>query len=149
MPNRRVERINGLLRQEISELISREIKDPRLGVVVSITQVQTANDLRNARVYLSVMGNDETKQGALEGIRSAATFMRRELRDRLAMRYVPFLKFELDNSIENADRLLQLIDQAQVGESGSTDGASETGKTAPSRAKSSYRGPLSFTPPGR
>ena len=144
MPNRRVDRVNGLLRQEISELISREIKDPRLRVVISITEVRTANDLRNARVFLSVMGDDQIKQEALEGIRSAATFMRRELRDRLALRYVPFLKFELDDSIENADRLLQLMDQANVlgGEVVEVDAAA-------SRAKSSYRGPLSFTPPDR
>lgn len=143
MPNRRVERVNVLLRQEISLLISRAIKDPRLGVVVSITQVRTAKDLRNARVYLSVMGDDETKQGALEGIRSAATFMRRELRDRLAMRYVPFLKFELDDSIEKADRLLQLMDQAnELGEVVEND-------AAPPRAKPRYKGPLNYTTRGR
>ena len=57
--SRRVDRINGLLREEISRLLSREIKDPRLSGLLTITQVRTSSDLRNAKVYLSVLGNDE------------------------------------------------------------------------------------------
>jgi ribosome-binding factor A len=109
--SRRTDRINGLLRQEISQLLSRGIKDPRLNGVISITQVQTSSDLRNARVFLSVMGDKKTKETALDGIQSAAAFLRRELRGRLKMRYVPFLKFSLDDSMENADYVLQLMDQ--------------------------------------
>lgn len=140
--SRRVDRINGLLREEISGLITREIKDPRLQGVISITQVQTSNDLRNARVFLSVMGDPETKQSALAGIRSAATFMRRELRDRLALRYVPFLSFVLDESIEHGDRLLQIMDRIQ------DQTQDEPVEPAP-RVGPSYQGPLSFSPPGR
>ena len=55
--SRRVDRINGLLREELSQLISRQIKDPRLGGVVTITQVKTSSDLRNAQVYVSVLGD--------------------------------------------------------------------------------------------
>ena len=91
--SRRADRINGLLRQEISLLLSRDIKDPRLSGVISITHVETTTDLRNARVYVSVMGDKDTKGAALDGIQSAATFLRRSLRDRLKLRYVPFLKF--------------------------------------------------------
>ena len=112
--SRRVERINGLLRQEISQLLAREIKDPRLGGVISITQVQTASDLRSARVLVSVMGDRETRETALDGIQSAAAFLRRELRDRLKLRYVPFLKFALDDSMENADALLRLMDRLRA-----------------------------------
>ncbi len=108
--SRRADRINGLLRQEISQLLSREIKDPRLHGIISITQVQTSSDLRSARVFLSVMGDTETKKTALDGIQSAAAFLRRELRDRVKLRYVPFLKFALDDSIENADALLRMMD---------------------------------------
>ena len=74
---RRVDRINELLRQEISQLLSRQIKDPRLDGVISITQVKTTNDLRNARVFISVMGDSAAKQSALAGIQSAATYLRR------------------------------------------------------------------------
>ena len=111
--SRRADRINGLLRQEISQLLSREIKDPRLHGIISITQVQTSSDLRSARVFLSVMGDTETKKTALDGIQSAAAFLRRELRDRVKLRYVPFLKFALDDSIETADALLRMIDDLQ------------------------------------
>ncbi len=108
---RRVDRINGLLRQEISQVLARQIKDPRLNGVITITEVQTSGDLRNALVLVSVMGDDEAKRNALEGIRSAAAFLRRELRDRLVLRYTPFLRFALDDSMEEADRVLQIMDQ--------------------------------------
>ena len=112
--SRRVDRINGVLRQEISQLISRQINDPRLNAFVTITQVETSSDLRTARVFLSVMGDRETRDRALEGIQSAATFLRRELRDRLTLRYTPFLTFVLDDSLENADHLLRLMDRIHM-----------------------------------
>ena len=110
---RRTDRINELLRQEISQLLARQVKDPRLDGVISITQVNTTNDLRSARVLISVMGDAETKKNALEGIQSAATYLRRALRDRLAMKYVPFFSFEVDNTLEDADHLFQILDQIQ------------------------------------
>ena len=134
---RRADRINGLLRQEISLLLSREIKDPRLNGIISITEVQTSPDLRSARVFVSVLGDQETKDAALDGIQSAASFLRRSLRDRLKLRYVPFLKFALDDSIEDADALLRVIDQLQDGSKQEADR-----ETLPT-----YSGPLSF--PGR
>ena len=108
--SRRIDRINELLRQEISQLLARQIKDPRLHGVISITEVQTSADLRNARVLLSVMGDEETKRIALDGIQSAATFLRRELRDRISLRYTPFLKFSLDETLAQADHVLQIMD---------------------------------------
>ena len=109
--SRRVDRINVVLREEISQLLSRQIKDPRLRGVVSITHVVTASDLRSAEVYLSVMGDQETKGLALDGIQSAATYLRRELRDRLTLRHTPFLRFSLDESLEQADQVLHLMDR--------------------------------------
>ena len=110
---RRVDRINGLLRQELSLLISRAVKDPRMSGIISITHVDTSSDLRSARVFVSVLGDDAAKQSTLQGIQSASSFLRRELRDRLALRYVPFMKFELDESIADADRLFRVMDQLQ------------------------------------
>ena len=115
---RRIDRINELLRQEISQLLARQIKDPRLNGVISITQVKTTNDLRNARVFISVMGDSTAKQSALEGIQSAATYLRRELRGRLAMRYVPFLSFAMDNTLDEADHLYQILNEIQAGGEG-------------------------------
>ena len=111
--SRRVDRINGLLREEISRLLSREIKDPRLSGLLTITQVRTSSDLRNAKVYLSVLGNDEANTTALQGIQSAATFLRKQLRERLRLKYVPFLTFEIDDSIETSDHIFRLMDQAR------------------------------------
>ncbi len=137
--SRRTDRINGLLRQEISQLLSREIKDPRLNGVISITQVQTSSDLRNARVYLSVMGDSDAKKSALDGIQSAAAFLRRELRDRLKMRYVPFLKFALDDSMENADAVLRIMDSIQPAPDLAPPGPATDTEDLPR-----YNGPLSF-----
>ena len=111
--SRRTDRINEQLREEISMLLTRSIKDPRLNGVISITRVVSSNDLRSARAYVSVMGNDQTKQEALAGIRSAASFLRRELRDRINMKHTPFLTYELDDSMEEADQLIRLMNQVK------------------------------------
>jgi len=131
---KRVDRINGLLRQQISELISRGIKDPRLNALITITQVQTSSDLRSARVFVSVMGDQETKNSTMEGLRSAATFMRRELRGRLSLRYVPFMTFLMDNTMEDTSRLLTVLDSL-----GSDTSSAQAKLSEPS----SYDGPLS------
>lgn len=126
---RRIDRINELLRQEISQLLARQIKDPRLNGLISITQVKTTNDLRNARVFISVMGDPTAKQSALEGIQSAATYLRRELRDRLAMRYVPFLSFAVDNTLDEADHMYQIMDQIQAGGQADPQPQPESGRS--------------------
>ena len=131
---RRADRVNGLLRQEISLLLSREIKDPRLNGIISITEVQTSSDLRNARVFVSVLGDQDTKEAALDGIQSAASFLRRSLRDRLKLRYVPFLKFALDESIADADALLRVMDRLQDQPDAAPD----------QESLPTYSGPLSF-----
>jgi ribosome-binding factor A len=136
MSSRRIDRINGLLRQEISELLSREIKDPRLEGVISITQVKTSSDLRSARVYVSVLGDQATKQNAMEGIQSASAFLRRELRERVSLRHVPFMKFVLDESIEDADHLLRIMDQIRDRQQ----------EKAPQSGDNAYQGPLRFPP---
>ena len=109
---RRIDRVNELLRSEISFLISRQIKDPRVAGVISITEVTASSDLRSARVFVSVMGKENDRREALEGIRSAASFLRRELRERVNLRHTPHLTFLLDDSIEEGDRVLRLIEDA-------------------------------------
>lgn len=111
--SRRTDRVNELLRLEISQVLTRQIKDPRLSGVITITEIRTTPDLRNALVLLSVMGDQESKRNALAGIQSAAKFLRRELRGRLALRYVPFLSFALDDSLDHADRLMGILNQIQ------------------------------------
>ncbi|PKB68709.1 MAG: ribosome-binding factor A [SAR202 cluster bacterium Io17-Chloro-G4] len=150
--SRRIERVNELLRQEISRLLTLQIKDPRLDGVITITQVTTSSDLRNARVHLSAMGDEETRQNALAGIQSAATFIRRELRSRVNLRYIPFLSFELDIAQQEANYILDIMDgirnsvpshvssttSGESGESGSLPDSRQTGNPG-----SDYTGPLS------
>jgi ribosome-binding factor A len=108
--SRRTDRINGLLRQEISLLLSRDLNDPRLSGVVSITRVETSADLRVSRVYVSVLGDPDDKDSVLKGISSASGFIRREMRDRLSLKHIPDLRFTLDESMEEAQHIQRLMD---------------------------------------
>lgn len=106
-----IERVNSLIRQEISELLQRQVKDPRLGNFIAVTEVAASPDLKYAKVFVSCLGTEAEKQGALRALASAAGFFRRELAKRLKLRHIPELSFRWDDSIERGDRLLRLIDQ--------------------------------------
>jgi ribosome-binding factor A len=109
---RRAERVNDLLREEISEIVLRELKDPRLGGLISITQVEASPDFRHARVFVSVMGTDEERISSFKALNAAAGFVRRELRTRLkSLRTVPEIDFRPDDSIERGARLSALLHQ--------------------------------------
>lgn len=117
MPHR-VERVNSLIRQEISELLQREIKDPRLSSLISITEVSTSPDLKFAKVFVSRLGGEEEKKETLEALVSACGYIRRELAKRMNMRSVPELSFHWDDSIERGDRLLRLMDEVSSDKTG-------------------------------
>ena len=112
---RRTERINSLLREEISDLLRRGMKDPRLGGLVTITEVDVAPDLRQAKVYVSVLGTDEEKLATFQALKAAARFLQRELRLRLTIRRTPELTFVEDESIEQGARILRLLQETQEG----------------------------------
>ncbi|MFC1941103.1 30S ribosome-binding factor RbfA [Chloroflexota bacterium] len=107
----RIERVNSLIRQEISQLLQRQVKDPRLGAFIAVTQVATSADLKHAKVFVSHIGNEEEKRETLIALASASGFFRRELARRLKLRYIPEISFQWDDSIEKGDHLLQLIDE--------------------------------------
>lgn len=107
----RIERLNSLLRHEISDIIQRQVKDPRLGVFVSVTSVEVSSDLKFAKVFISCMGSESEKKETLKALTSAAGFIRHELGNRMQARRIPELAFRLDETIEKADRVLRLIDQ--------------------------------------
>lgn len=109
MTTRRMARVNDTIRRELSELLMRETRDPRLEGLLSITAVDTSPDLKYARVYVSVMGTEEEKRRAQEGLVAAAGFLRKGLAARLTLRYIPDLSFERDDSIERGTHLLELI----------------------------------------
>ena len=107
----RIERVNSLIRQEISELLQRQVKDPRLGSFITVTEVATSADLKYAKVFVSRIGSEEEKQETLSVLASASGFLHRELTKRLRIRRIPELSFQWDDSIERGDHLLRLIDQ--------------------------------------
>ncbi|MDH7564910.1 MAG: 30S ribosome-binding factor RbfA [Clostridiales bacterium] len=107
----RTSRISEEMKKEISNIIQNELKDPRLPKLISIVDVNVTKDLRYAKVYTSVMGTDEEKRNAIEGLKSAAGFIRREIGRRIQLRYTPEIHFELDNSIEHGVYLSKLIDE--------------------------------------
>src|SRR4030065_2356409 len=108
---RRAERVSNLIRQEICELLQEHVNDPRLNALISVTKISTSPDLRNSKIYVSVLGDNEKAQDVLKGFKSAAGYFRRELSQRLTTRVVPELMFELDDSIERGVRLLNFIEQ--------------------------------------
>ncbi|NLK99790.1 MAG: 30S ribosome-binding factor RbfA [Clostridiales bacterium] len=104
-------RINGEVKKELSILISREIKDPRINPMTSVIDVEVAPDLKTAKVYISVMGDEESKKETQEGLKSAASYMRSQLARNLNLRNTPELTFIIDNSIEYGVNMSKLIDE--------------------------------------
>lgn len=107
----RIERVNSLIRQEISELLQRQVKDPRLGHFIAVTEVNTSADFKHARVFVSSMEQDEDRKEILKALASASGFFRTRLAKSLRMRYTPELSFHWDDSIQRGNRLLQMIDE--------------------------------------
>jgi len=107
----RIERVNSLIRQEISELLKRQVKDPRLDNFIAITEVCTSPDLKYARIFVSHLDGEGKKEETLNALASASCFLRSELFKQLRLRHTPELSFQWDDSLEQGDRLLQLIDE--------------------------------------
>ena len=107
----RIERLNHLIRQEISVLLQRHVKDPRLGNFIAVTDVETSPDLRTAKVYISHLGTEADKMATMNAINSAAGFFRKELAKNLTLRRVPELSFHWDDSIERGAHIEELIDR--------------------------------------
>ena len=112
-PNR-IHRINDEIQRELAAQL-RNLKDPRVSGtgMVSITRVDTTNDLRYARVYVSVLNKDQEKD-VLKGLKSASGFLRRELGHALQLRYTPELQFLGDDSIQHGAHILELLRQEEA-----------------------------------
>jgi ribosome-binding factor A len=107
----RIERINHLIRQEVSELLRLHVKDPRLGNFVAVTDVVTSPDLKTARIYISHFGTEEEKRETMKAIAAASGFFRKELAKSLNLRRVPEISFYWDDSIERGAHMEELIDR--------------------------------------
>lgn len=103
-------RINGEVQKELSKVISQEIKDPRIDPMTSVIDVEVTPDLKYAKVYVSVFGDEEKKKATLEGLRSAAPFIRKHLASTINLRNTPELTFLIDESIEYGVNMSKLID---------------------------------------
>lgn len=108
MQGKRLDRVNQLLKEEVSLLLQRELKDPRLGFV-TVTEVETSKDLRVAKVFVSVLGDEAQWASSLAALASARGFIRAWLRDHLDLRVTPDLDFRPDRSMEHAARIQSLL----------------------------------------
>ena len=115
MTSMRAERLAEVIRAEASEIFQRDLKDPRIGFV-SITDVEVTADLRHAKIFVSVLGDEEAKQRSMAGLNRAKGHIRSELGRRLALRFVPEIHFRLDESIERGSRIVSLIREVTEGE---------------------------------
>jgi len=105
----RSDRVSTRIREEISTVLMREVKDPRLSNI-TITNVKTNRDLKQARVYYCLLGDDIQKKNAANGLKSAMGFLKREVARRLGLRYMPDIKFIFDESLDYSSKIDQLFD---------------------------------------
>src|SRR3954451_18609551 len=110
MPGARMRRVNEAVREVLSSHLAEGLKDPRIGFV-TVTGVDTTQDLRAARVYVSVLGDEGERQAALEGLESSRGFLQAQIGRELRMKRTPTLSFEYDETVERADRMMRLIDE--------------------------------------
>ena len=109
--NNRITRINEEIRHELSNIISRDLKDPRINHMTSILRVETTSDLKHCNIYASILGDDESIENTQKGLKSSTGYIRNELAKRLNLRNTPELHFIIDHSIEYGINMSKLIDE--------------------------------------
>lgn len=122
---RRQRQVAELLHEEISKLIHYDTRDPRLALV-TVTGVDVTKDLRQARVYITVLGDDDDTQNAMEGLSSAAGYFKYQLGQTLSLRFIPDLEFKLDKSLEYGLHIENLLDQIKEQHESSQDNDDHT-----------------------
>jgi ribosome-binding factor A len=103
-------RVNETIREVLGDAITAELKDPRIGFV-TVTGVDTSPDLRSARVYVSVLGDDRQRERSLDGLRSSHGVLQRKIATEMRLKRTPTLTFEYDDSVERGDRISRLLDE--------------------------------------
>ena len=111
----RAARIDQRIQQEMMTLLQREAQDPRIGFA-TVTRVETSKDLGHARVWVSVLGSEQQRADAMQGLRDATPWLRRRLADRLQLRYVPQISLRADESIESGERVLRILGELERSE---------------------------------
>ena len=110
MPGARMRRVNEAVREVLSSHLAEGLKDPRIGFV-TVTGVDTTPDLRSARVYVSILGDEDEREAALAGLRSSKGFLQAQIAHELRMKRTPTLSFVYDPTVASADRMMRLIDE--------------------------------------
>lgn len=105
----RTDRLNSLLKEVISEVITREVRNPKVNVLITVTKVEISKDLQHARVFISVIGTAQEKNSTLKALESAAGFIGISAAKKVTMRYFPQLTFKLDMSVEKQGRIDELL----------------------------------------
>ena len=108
----RVEKLQELIKQEMGKMLLKELKDPRIGFV-TVTDVEMTGDLREAKIYVSIMGDAEQVKSSLEGLNSALGFIRREIGQRVRLRFTPEISFALDTSLDYGDHIQKILLQVE------------------------------------
>ncbi len=112
MANIRMSRINSEMQKAIADIIANHMKNPDFdGLIISVTKVETAPDLKNARVYISVFSGMETKQLVVSELNRSKGFVRRELMHMIRLKTMPELDFKLDNSLEEGQKIMNIIEK--------------------------------------
>ncbi|MCI9530232.1 MAG: 30S ribosome-binding factor RbfA [Lachnospiraceae bacterium] len=104
-------RINEEVLRELSNIIRGEIKDPRIHPMTSVVSVEVAPDLKSCKAYISVLGDEEAREGTLKGLKSAEGYIRRKLAQNINLRNTPEIRFVMDQSIEYGVNMSKLIDE--------------------------------------
>ena len=112
--NKRSFRINDEIKKELSQILRSELKDPRIGALVSVMKVETTTDLKFCKVAISVLGSDEDKESAMKGIKSAAGFIRKMVAERVNLRNTPEFTFVLDNSLDHSFKINKILAELDV-----------------------------------
>ncbi len=113
--NKRVDKLGELIKEELSLLLLREVRDPRIGFI-TLTGVRMSGDLRLARVYFSMMGSEEDRCNTIEGLNKAKGYLKRELAKRLSLRHMPDIIFYFDDSVEYGERIESIIRRIKTNE---------------------------------
>ena len=115
MSFKRADRVSEAIKREIGVMLTQEVKDPGIHFV-TVTVVETTDDLRHAKVFVSILGDQKTRQESMEGLERAKGFLRGELGRRLQLRYTPEIHFHLDNSLDHAMKIKGILKKLKSSE---------------------------------
>lgn len=122
--DRRVSKVSSLIKKEVSMMLIQDIKDDRVGAgLVSVTDVEVSGDLQHAKIFVSIYGSEEARAETMEGLKAARSFVRRMLGQRVRLRRSPEISFVEDRSLQEGDRMINIINQLEIKEPEELEGS--------------------------